>query len=136
MTKNEVIELIDETHARCEKALRSQDLDSYMSIFADSLKYEQVNGKIIHKKQLIHDQKRAWSRIVDMKLKYCRLESSFIDNTFSEVREQNLAIWIKVFWFIRTKWTYHRIGRFDWVQINGEWKINNVKILVERINEG
>jgi hypothetical protein len=64
---------------------------------------------------------------------YERKDFSVDGNRFTENLIQRAIASIKVFFFFTKKWTVEREGIYEWIKIDGSWKIEKVEILNERV---
>ena len=134
MTKEEIEIIIDNLHIKANQDIKNKNIDEYMSIFDDDLKYTQLNGKTINKNRLIQDQKKYWSCILEINNNYERLDCHLDNDLFIENLTQIATVWVRSFVFFRKKWTFRRKGKYVWRHINGQWRICQVNILEEKIN--
>ena len=132
MDTNPTIAEIDKARLAAYLALENKDFATYMGCFSDDLKYKQLNGKIIDKRQLSDDTKRYFDRITTNTGTYDRLNSSVDDGLFTETIIQKTIVIISVFIFFSKKWTVEREGIYKWKKVNGEWKISDVEITSEK----
>jgi hypothetical protein len=129
----EIIDAVDHLHKTSLLALKSKNLEEYISVFDDSLSYRQFDNKIIDKNTLKNDQKSYFSRISSVENSYERLDFKYDNDIFSETLIQISAVSIRVFLFFKKKWTVKRKGIYKWSLKNNEWKIVEVHILYENI---
>ena len=133
MDNEKILKEIDEMHQFSNEALGQKRFDAYINIFSDNLTYKQLNGKIIDKKQLAKDTTFYFSRLRTSKSQYERKDFSIEGNRFTENLIQKATVSIKVFLFFTKKWTIERTGIYEWIKIEGNWKIEKVEILNEKI---
>ena len=133
MDTNSTIREIDNTHLAANLALKNKDFDAYIGYFSDDLKYKQLNGKIIDKRQLSNDTQRYFDRIKSYSGTYDRLNSSVDNDLFIEKIIQKATVTIRIFIFFSKKWTVEREGTYKWEKVNGKWKILNVEITSEKL---
>ncbi len=133
MDKEKILKEIDQMHQFANKALGLKRFDAYINIFSDNLSYKQLNGKIIDKKELAKDTAFYFSRLENSQSQYERKDFSIEENRFTENLIQKATSSIKVFFFFTKKWTVERVGIYEWIKIEDNWKIEKVEILSEKI---
>ena len=133
MDTNSTIAEIDNTHLAANLALKNKDFAAYIGHFSDDLKYKQLNGKTIDKRQLSNDTQRYFDRIKTYTGAYDRLNYSVDNDLFIEKISQRVTVTIGVFIFFSKKWTVEREGIYKWKKINGKWEILDVEITSEKL---
>ena len=133
MNNSELINEIDAAHKVSNNALKQRDFDNYISVFADRLAYQQLNGEIIGKKQLVSDIKNYFNRITSYSSEYKRIDFSSENNKVIEKIIQQAKATIRVFIFFSKSWTVEREGIYEWEKINNAWKIVKVEIVKEKV---
>jgi 3-phenylpropionate/cinnamic acid dioxygenase small subunit len=133
MIDAELTQEIDKAHTAANEALKNKKLDTYIQFFDDGLQYEQLNGKIIGKAKLTDDIKLYFNRIKSYSGSFHRKEINTTGDRVIEVLTQHAKITIKVFIFFSKNWTVEREGIYEWIKVNGNWKICKVKILAEKV---
>ena len=101
MTKDEVEIIVDDLHTKANQDIKNKSLGEYMSVFSEDLRYTQVNGKTINKKKLTEDQRKFWSRIIELNSKVERLDCHYDGDLFTETLTQIATVSIRVFIFFR-----------------------------------
>jgi hypothetical protein len=133
MTDAELSKEIDNTHIAANEALKNKKLDAYIHFFDDGLQYEQLNGKIIGKAKLADDIKIYFNRIKSYSGSYHRKEINISEDRVTEILTQHSKVVLKIFIFFSKNWTVEREGIYEWIKVNGNWKICKVKILAEKV---
>ncbi len=133
MVANPTIAEIDNARLAAYLALEKRDFATYMGCFSNDLKYKQLNGKIIDKRQLSNDTKRYFDRIKTNTGRYDRLNSSIDGGLFTEKIIQKTTVTIRIFILFSKKWTVEREGTYKWKKVDGEWKISDVEITSEKL---
>lgn len=134
MTTKDFLEIIEKLHKKAQIAMKQRDISGYMSIFSNDLEYIQKNGDVIDREQLLRDQKKYFSRLVDVKSEYKMLSFERKEDLLEETIEQNTELAIRVFIFFKKKWKVKRRGIYSWTLLSGdEPKIRKVKILEENV---
>ena len=124
-------EIIDLIHLKIKKYFEKGDLDNYISVFSDDLKYIQKDGKTICKQQLFNNQKRYFPRIIHSESNYYRTSFKQENNFFIETLEQKAKISIRVFILFKKIWKIERTATYYWKNINDEYKVYKVEVLDE-----
>jgi hypothetical protein len=133
MDINTVIEEIDNSHLMANLALKNKDFATYISVFSDDLKYKQMDGKAIDKRQLSKDTQKYFDRIKSYSGAYDRLNFLFENDLFIEKLAQKATVTIRIFLFFSKKWTVEREGIYKWKKVNNVWKISDVEIISEKL---
>ena len=133
MTDAELSKEIDSAHIAANEALKNKKFDAYIQFFDDSLQYEQPNGKIIGKAKLSDDIKLYFNRIKSYSGSFHRKEININGDKVIEILTQHAKITIKIFIFFSKNWTVEREGIYEWIKVNGNWKICKVKVLAEKV---
>jgi hypothetical protein len=133
MENQEILNEIDLMHQRSNKALVEKNINVYINIFSDELKYKQLDGKIIDKKQLVQDIRFYFSQLKTFRSQYERMDYSIKGNQFTERLIQKATASIKVFLFFTKKWNLEREGIYEWIKIENVWRIEKVEILNEKV---
>jgi hypothetical protein len=128
-----VLKEINEMHQFSNEALRQKRFDAYINIFNDNLTFKQLNGKIIDKKQLAKDTAFYFSRLKSSTSNYERRDYSIDGNRFKENLIQKATASIKVFFFFTKIWRVERVGTYEWIKTEGNWKIERDEILKEKV---
>lgn len=138
MTEDEklILASIERTRLDTNRALVNKDLNSYLSVFSDVLKYTQLDGKTISKSQLSKDTKVYFSRIHSVDHNFRRENFSFENDIFTEHGTQDTSVYIRAFIVFLVKWTVNRKGIYSWQRENDKWKIISMKILEEKTRLG
>jgi len=127
------IKEIDSAHKAANNAQQDKNFDLYMTFFTDDLQYKQLNGKTIGKKQLANDVKSYFNRVKSLSGSYHRNEINAAAGKITERLIQHSQVSIRVFIFFSKKWTIERDGIYEWIRVNGKWKICRVEVLGEKI---
>ena len=133
MDINLTIAEIDNAHSVANLAQKNKDFGAYISYFSNDLKYKQLNGKIIGRKQLLNDIQKYFDRVRSHISTYDRLSSSVNNDLFIEKIVQKATVTIRVFIFFSKTWTIEREGIYEWKKEDGIWKISNVEVISEKI---
>jgi ketosteroid isomerase-like protein len=124
---------IEAMHQFSREALQKKDLQAYMSVFSQDLRYHQFNGKIIDKKQLVKDQKRYFSKLKSFSTNYEQLSYEVHGNEFTETLQHSSTVVIKAFYLLEKTWQVERKAKYTWLKIAGNWRIIKVLVLEEKV---
>jgi len=133
MDREKLLEEIDNMHQLANELLGQKRFDSYINLFSDSLRYKQINGKSIDKKELAKNTALYFSRLKSTISQYERKSYSIDENRFTENLIQKATASIRVFIFFTKKWTVEREGIYQWSKREGTWEIENIEILSEKV---
>ncbi|HTE01768.1 MAG TPA: hypothetical protein VK668_20910 [Mucilaginibacter sp.] len=133
MVNDEIIKEIDKTHELSNEALKFKQFDRYIEYFSENLKYVQLNGKEIGKRQLIQDITNYFRRIKSFSSKYERKDYTINKDCVVETLVQQSKVSLRIFIFFSKNWTVEREGVYEWIKVNDSWKIVKVKILKEKV---
>jgi hypothetical protein len=133
MEINQIIAEIDTAHSAANLAQKNKDIGTYIGCFSNDLKYKQLNGKIIDKKQLLQDVQSYFDRVRSHISTYDRVSSSVGSDLFIEKIVQKAIVTISVFIFFSKTWTVEREGIYEWKKEDGHWKISTVEVTSEKI---
>jgi hypothetical protein len=133
MGNEELQREIDNAHKSANEALKNKNFELYAEHFSDNLKYTQLNGRTIDKKQLMNDTAVYFNRILSSSSDYQRISFEIGNETITERLIQKAQVAIKVFIFFSKKWTIEREGIYEWRKSDDKWEIINVKIISEKV---
>ena len=132
MIDETLIKEIDNAHKAANNAQRNKNFDLYMNVFTDDLLYKQLNGKTIGKEHLANNVKSYFNRVKSLSGGYHRKEINAAGGKITERLIQYSQVSIRVFIFFSKKWTVEREGIYEWIRVNGKWKICSVEVLAEK----
>jgi len=128
-----IISAINELHQKADQALESKDVTAYTEMFDDGLSFTPAEGITLNKRDYVLDLKKYFGNIKEIHTSYYRIKFSFEDDIFTEkiarksvLLKPNLLIFSKK-QTIQTEEIYH------WKNINGEWKVIAIEIVLEEI---
>jgi hypothetical protein len=133
MNTEKILKEIDEMHLFSKESLEQKRFNDYISVFLDDLTYKQLNGRVIDKMQLAKDTNLYFSRLKSSTSQFERKDYSINGNRFTENLIQKSTASIKVFFFFIKKWTIEREGIYEWIHSDGNWRIEKVEILSEKV---
>ncbi|ARS41803.1 hypothetical protein CA265_19960 [Sphingobacteriaceae bacterium GW460-11-11-14-LB5] len=126
-----IISAINELHKKADQALESKDLTAYTAMFDDRLSFTPAEGTALNKRDYTIDLKKYFGNLKEIHTSYYRIKSSMEDDIFTEkiarksvLLKPNLLIFSKK-QTIQTEEIYH------WKNINGEWKVIAIEIVLE-----
>jgi hypothetical protein len=117
-------------------ALKRKDINEYLNIFSEDLKYTQLNGKTIGKKQLTNNTKSYFNRVHSVFTKYEVISKEFNEEEYIEELTQETSVLIRGFIFLLFEWKVNRKAIYTWQNIKNNWRITSVKVLSEKTNLG
>lgn len=126
-------QLIHELHQASRAAFLARDLVSYMSVFADDLRYHQQDGRTIGHQQLSRNVRDQFSRISAVDWSYL---TESIETSLDEVLEtahQWGYVATSAFGFLHHLWSLQRRGQYRWRQTNKGWQIIEATVITERV---
>ncbi|PWS32311.1 hypothetical protein [Pedobacter paludis] len=131
MEIDSIISTVNEVHKKADRALENRDANLYMQYFDESLKYANADASSFDKKEFAQNLEKYFKSIKDYKTSHYRIKSSFENDIFTEkiarksvIIKPNLLVFSKKE-TIQTEEVYH------WKNINGEWKIVAVEVVLE-----
>lgn len=133
MDTEKILKEIDKMHQFSNETLGQKRFDAYINVFSDNLTYKQLNGRIIDKMQLAKDTAFYFGRLKSFTSQYERKNYSNTEKRFTENLIQKSTVSIKVFFFFIKKWTIEREGIYEWINNDGNWRIEKVEILNEKV---
>jgi len=126
-----IISAIDEIHKKANRDLENRDAIAYVTIFNDALRYTKADGKTLNKRDFTYDLEKALKSAKSFETSHYRIKSSVENDIFIEkiarksvIIKPNLLIFSKK-QTIQTEEVYH------WQNINGEWKVISVEVVLE-----
>ena len=120
-------------HRKAMKHYRDKNVSAYMDLFSPDLKYRQLNGIEIDKKQLARDVEKQLSRASSSESSYTRESLNIDEDHATEQLVQVASATVRVFLFFHRTWHVRRTGLYTWARTEGGWKIQRVEVLDERI---
>jgi hypothetical protein len=124
---------LDELHSTAAAAFARKDVAAYRKLFSPTLTYQQADGTIIDREQLMRDVAEQFRRLTHAASSYSR-ESIFIaGNEATEVLEQEAYLRATAFGFINRSWTLRRRGSYVWFKTGDTWVVQRVQVLSEAI---
>jgi hypothetical protein len=134
MKDSELLKEIEDVHIASYEAMKNNKLETYIEFFTDDLQYKQLNGKIIGKAQLAKDIQIYFNRIRSFSGRYERKEITIDKDRIVEKLIQHSKVSLRIFIFFSKNWTIEREGIYEWLKVNGSWKIYKVEILKEKVS--
>ncbi|QPH38276.1 hypothetical protein [Pedobacter endophyticus] len=126
-----ILSAINEIHKKANRDLENRDAIAYVTIFDDALRYTKADGKTLNKRDFIYDLEKALKSAKSIETSHYRIKSSVENDVFTEkiarksvIIKPNLLIFSKK-QTIQTEEVYH------WQNINGEWKVISVEVVLE-----
>jgi len=127
---------LDAEHRKAKANYQAKDLDAYMSIFAQDLRYRQPDGRIIGREELARDVESQLSAMVSTNSSYVRETLVVQGDRATEVLFQKAFVTSRHLVLFRRSWRVERRGRYEWVRLPEGWRIQEVEVLVEKVSRG
>lgn len=126
-----IIAAIDKIHQKANQALVHKDANDFVSHFDDSLNYTDAAGASLSKKRLLATLERSFRNIKSYQTSHYRIKSTEEDGIFTEkIARKSILIKPNLLLFSK-KHTIQTEEINHWKNINGEWKIIAVEIVLE-----
>jgi len=133
MTDHAVAAELDAAHRNAQESFRARDLDAYMGLFSPSLRYQQLDGRVIGREQLASDVQAQFAAVEASDTSYTRESLEVIGDRAIEILNQVASATTRHFVFLRRVWRITRRGRYVWERSANGWVIREVEILNERV---
>ena len=136
MPDSAVVAELDAAHERAQSSYRAKDLSAYMRLFAPTLKYKQLNGRVIGREQLANDVQRQFAIVEAAESSYVRESVQIDGDRATELLTQVASTTTRHFILFKRVWRLKRRGRYVWQRQTGGWAISEVEVLSEDILRG
>jgi hypothetical protein len=131
-----VADELDARHHAAEDAIDRGDLDAYRDIFAPHLRYVRADGRAVGRDSLLRDA-RTQSRRYRFTRLSCVREALDVDGESAiEIVVRTVAVRASIFFVVHRTWEYLVRGRYTWRKTDGQWRIEDLVVLEQRINSG
>ena len=124
---------LDASHVSAMRAFSRRDLDAYRQAFSPTLTYQQVDGRIIGRNQLMRQVAQQFRRLTYAKSSFVRERMSIVGDEVTEFLLQEAYLEATAFGFLRRSWTLSRRGEYVWSKLGEIWVIQRVKVLSETV---
>ena len=129
----ELTAALDTRHAEAMAAFKSRDVVAYGDLFSDKLRYEQADGKVIGKSQLMRNVKAQFRRLNRAESRFVRDDLVVEGAVVSEALIQHAICEASAFGFLRKTWSLERRGRYTWSLEDEHWRIIHVRVSHEHV---
>lgn len=124
---------LDECHAVARAAYLNRDIAAYGTLFSPDLAYQQVDGSVIGRRQLLHDVALQFRRRHNAAWHFSRKDLKVEMDEVVETLVQLGTIDASAFGFICRNWALNRRAAYVWTRPNGSWTISRVQVFSEEI---
>ncbi|KAA1183896.1 hypothetical protein FP026_07700 [Rhizobium tropici] len=128
-----VEEQLDERHAVARAAYLDRDIAAYGALFSLDLAYQQVDGSVIGRQQLLSDVAQQFRRRHDATWHFNREDLKVEADEVIETLVQLGTIEASAFGLIHRSWTLNRSAAYVWTTLKGAWTIRRVQVFSEQI---
>jgi hypothetical protein len=126
-----ILSAINELHQKANQALENKDVIAYTTMFDDALSFTPFEKSSVNKGDFTIDLKRYFSGTREINTSYYRIKSSIEDDLFIEkIARKSVLVKPKLFFFFK-KQTIQTEEIYHWKNINGEWKVIAIEIVLE-----
>ncbi|UKT63620.1 nuclear transport factor 2 family protein [Pedobacter mucosus] len=131
MKVDSIISTIDQIHKNMNTALELKDVKTYISALYESFKLTLAEGKILDKEEYSADLEKQFKGIKEFRTTQYRIKSSFENEIFTERIARKSVITKSNYIIFSKKETIQTEENFHWKNINGEWKVLAIELLLE-----
>jgi hypothetical protein len=128
-----VVAELDARHLAAMGAFSRRDLDAYRQVFSPTLAYQQADGRIITRDQLMRDVARQFRRLSHVKASFVRERMSIAGDEATELLVQEASLEATAFGVVHRSWRLTRRGDYVWTKLEGLWVIQRVKVFSETV---
>jgi len=126
-----IISAINDLHKKANAALENKDATLYLAIFDDSLTYTNADNTKLDKLAYSNEIEKYFRRLKRIETSQYRIKSSFENDVFTEKIARKSIIIKPNLLMLSKKQTIQTEEIFHWKNINGEWKVIAVEIVLE-----
>jgi hypothetical protein len=121
-------------HAEAQRAFAARDIAAYRDLFAPTLAYQQPDGRVIGRDQLMRDVATQFARLSRVRSSFRRLDLALSADGATETLAQVGELAATAFGIIHRRWRLERRGAYSWVEIDGRWVIARVRVDAETMS--
>ena len=126
-----IISALNELHQKSNAALENKDAAAYLSVFDDSLTYTLADQTKLNKQEYSNETAKYFKRAKRIETSHYRIKSSFENEVFTEkITRKSIIIKPKLL-VLSKKQTIQTEEIFHWKNINNEWKVIAVEVVLE-----
>lgn len=133
MEQAEVAAALDARHADARRAFAARDLTAYRALFSPSLAYEQANGMVIGRDQLMRGVATQFARLSWAASAFARRALTLTAQGAIEELTQTADAEATAFGFVHRRWHLERQGAYAWICTAGVWVIQHVRVHAETL---
>jgi ABC-type taurine transport system substrate-binding protein len=133
---NSIERELDERHAAARVAYSRRDIDAYREIFSPTLSYQQADGRVIDRHQLMRDVAVQFHRLCSASSSFTREHLSTVDDEITETLVQVATAEATAYGFVHRTWKVDRRAIYTWTKLRGSWTIAGVQVLSEKTKLG
>jgi len=126
---------LDAAHERAREAFKRRDVEAYMETFSPTLRYQQLDGRVLSRPQLTRDVQTQLERMHDGTSESTReaLELAAGGEGATELVRQSARYEVRAFFVLHRSWRLSRLARYHWARSGGRWQITSVQVLEEHM---
>ncbi|NLS18602.1 hypothetical protein HGP16_18770 [Rhizobium sp. P40RR-XXII] len=128
-----VEEELDERHAAARAAFLNRDIAAYQVLFSPTLAYQQVDGVVIDRRQLMQDVALQFRRRYKAQWQFSREDLNIDLDEITETLNQVVTLEASAFGLIHRTWKLNRRAAYAWTKLSGVWAIERVQVFSEEI---
>ncbi|WP_337271100.1 nuclear transport factor 2 family protein [Oryzifoliimicrobium ureilyticus] len=126
-------EELDKRHAVARVAFLNRDIAAYGALFSPNLAYQQVDGSVIGRRQLLNDVEVQFRRGYKATWHFSREDLKVDGDEIIETLVQLGTIEASAFGLIHRSWRLNRRAAYVWTKVTGIWMITRVKVFSEEL---
>ena len=131
METDSIILAIDDLHKKASHALENKDALAYSSIFDEAITYSYADGKAVDKQGYLIELAKYLKGVKKFSTSQYRIKSSIENEIFAEKIARKLVIIKPNLFIFSKKETIQTEENFQWKNINGQWKVIAVEVILE-----
>ncbi len=119
---------LDERHAEAQAAFLRRDIAAYCEMFSPTLAYQQLNGQVIGRDQLMRDVAAQFRQLSSVESSFTREALHVTDSEVTEALMQTATAEATAFGFIHRRWKLNRRATYCWTKRQEMWTIERVTV--------
>ena len=124
-------EELDERHTVARAAFLNRDIGVYRALFSPDLSYQQADGRVIDRHQLMRDVALQFRRRHKAMWHFTREHLQVELDEAIETLVQVVSVEMAAFGLIHRTWKLNRRAIYAWTKLKGTWTIGRVQVLSE-----
>lgn len=126
-----IISVINPLHQKADQAFQDKDIETYASIFDYNFEFKGSDAKPVNLRDYKLDIQSLFKNSKSIETSHYRIKSSFEDGMFTEkVARKSVIIKPKLL-LLTKKQTIQTEEVYHWKNVNGEWKVMAIEVLLE-----